>query len=87
MLRHDAGRLATALDVHTLADVQPRHYRLCHGHQHAAAGPNDHLLARHGLVVLLLNLVPGDRTTYRADHHCHVASGSAANEAADADAG
>src|SRR5258705_6939029 len=85
LLRRDACVLASALDVHTLADRQIGPNRLRHLHEHAAAQSDDDLLARDRLIVLLLNFVADHRAADGANHHNEVAAGAGTDQAADAE--
>ena len=80
---NDACVFAAAFDIHLLALAQVRVGRLRYRNQDAIGGADDDLLALDRLVVALLNRVPGDGAANRAEHHRDVASGAAADQAAE----
>jgi len=86
LLWNDAGAVAIAFDIDALSNAQSRVARLRHGHQHAVRGPHDDLLSWHRLIMLLLDLIAGQRAAYGAEHHRDIASGATADQAADAEA-
>jgi hypothetical protein len=87
LLWNDAGAVAIAFDVDALSNAQSRVARLRHGYQHAVRGPHDDLLSWLRLIMLLLNLIAGQRAAYGAEHHRDIASGATADQAADAETG